>query len=225
MSAVGGLADHEGPAGLGGELPPTPALSDVLALRGGRGWLSPPLRRVTPAEPGVVGAARTVRLRPGPGGFGPLYELLSGDLRGQVLVVQAPTDEMAVWGGLLSTAAVQVGLTAVLVDGAVRDVGDCHDLAIPVWASTTCTVGPAGGLEVAELGVPLEIGDVVVEDGATVVVDDDGVVALPATDAEQLLLDAATYAVAEERVVAALRAGVPLREAYRLKATTVADLA
>lgn len=205
-------------------LPPTTAVADVLALRGRRGWLSPPLRLVVPTKAAVAGVVRTVTLRPGRRGFGPLYDLLSEDLTGRVLVVSTPSDDAAVWGALLSTAAAQVGLTAVLVDGPVRDVPECCNLAVPLWASATRTVGPAGGLEVVAVDMSVRVGGVTVAPGDTVVVDDDGVVALPSPDADDIVSDATTYAQAEEQVVTALRAGVPLRDAYHLKATTVANL-
>jgi regulator of RNase E activity RraA len=200
-------------------LPPTTAIADVLALRGHGGWLSPPLRAASPGA--AVGSARTVSLQPGVGGFGLLYELLSSDLAGRVIVVDTPDDDVAVWGALLGAAAAGAGAVAVVVEGAVRDVAG---LALPTWARTVATVGPAGALEVAAIGSPAEIGGVRIADGDTVVVDDDGVVALHAAGAEAVLADARAYAEAEDRVAAALLAGAPLREAIRHKAEVVARL-
>lgn len=201
-------------------VPPTTAVADVLALRGRTGWLSPPLRRIVPS-PAVSGTALTITLRAGTGGLGPLYEALSGDLAGRVVVLSAPHDEVAVWGELLGTAATEAGAVAVAVDGAVRDVGA---LRLPLWARSTRTVGPAGALEVAAVGADVDIGGVTVRDGDVVLVDEEGIVALPATTAGAVIADALAYADAEERIVAALRAGTPLRDAYRLKAETVARL-
>ena len=199
--------------------PPSTAVADLLALRGHGGWLSPPLKA---ASPGVaVGTARTVSLQPGTGGFGLLYELLSSDLAGRVVVVDTPDDDVAVWGALLGTAAANAGAAAVVVAGAVRDVAG---LVLPTWARTVATVGPAGALEVAAIGNDAEIGGVRVVDGDTVVVDDDGVVCIHAADAEAVLADARAYADAEDRVAADLLAGTPMREAYRHKAEVVARL-
>lgn len=206
-------------------VPPTTAVADILALRGRRGWLSPPLNRVVAAPSAVAAPARTVTLRPGRGGFGPLYDLLSSDdLAGRALVLRAPSDEMAVWGELLSIAATQVGLAAVLVDGAVRDVGECCDLGVPLWSRSTRTVGPAGALEVAAIDEPVEVGEVTVTDGDLVVVDDDGIVALLHAQADTVLADAAAYADAEAAVASALRDGAALNDAYRLKSEAVARL-
>lgn len=202
--------------------PPTTAIADVLALRGRTGWLSPPLRRVVPGA--AAGAACTVSLRPGPGGFGPLYELLSRDLRGRAIVVTAPGDDAAVWGALLGTAAAGAGATAVLLAGAVRDVDGCAGVGVPTWARATATVGPGGALEVAAVGKPVMVGGVEIVDGDRIVVDGDGVVALPAAGADAVLADAAAYGEAEDRVADALAAGTRLVEAYKHKADVVARL-
>jgi regulator of RNase E activity RraA len=200
-------------------MPSTTAVADVLALRGHGGWLSPPLRAAFPGA--ATGTARTVTLQPGGGGFGLLYELLSSDLGGRVVVVDSPDDDMAVWGALLGTAAAGAGAAAVVVAGAVRDVAG---LALPTWARATATVGPAGALEVAAIGGTVDVGGVQVADGDTLLVDDDGVVCLHAAGAADVLRDAQEYADAEDRVAADLLAGVPLRDAYRHKADAVARL-
>ena len=200
-------------------IPPSTAIADVLALRGHGGWLSPPLRQAFPGA--ATGTARTVSLQPGTAGFGLLYELLSSDLRGRVIVVDTPDDDVAVWGALLGTAAAGAGAAAVVIGGAVRDVAG---LALPTWARSVATVGPAGALEVAAIGSPAEIGGVHIADGDTVVVDDDGVVSLHAAGADATLADARAYAEAEDEVAADLLAGTPLRDAYRHKADVVARL-
>lgn len=205
------------------DLPPTTALADVLALREEDGWLSPPLRGYV-GGPGVLGSAATVTLGEGLGGFAPLHELLSGDLHGQVVVVTSPRDDIAVWGELLTAAAAGRGALAVLVAGGLRDVAGCRRLGLPVWARAVATAGPAGSFEVVAVGEPVTVGTATVADGELVLVDEDGVVALPAEGAEDLLDDARAYAAAEERVAAELAAGLPLREAYRHKADAVAAI-
>lgn len=246
-------ARHEAsaPAGTAAAVPPSTAVADVLALRGRTGWLSPPLQPVaagarsltatrTGVQPGrvdvvdgghvaatsgaVTGHAVTVQLGRGRGGFGPLYELLSGDLTGRVLVLTAPDDEVAVWGGLLTLAAAQVGAAGILVAGAVRDTADCEAAGVPVWAKAVRTVGPAGRIEVAAVGHPVTIGEITVAPDDLVVLDGDGAVALPAASADAVVADARAYAEAEEQVAAALTAGTSLRDAYRLKAAAIARL-
>ncbi|MFF0445397.1 RraA family protein [Streptomyces sp. NPDC004609] len=209
-------------------LPATTALADVLQLRGGTGWLTPPLRPFRRGGPvPVLGAARTVRMAAGPGdhGLGPLRSLLGESLPGQVLVIAgADCVPGAVWGEILTTAALARGAVGALVEGQVRDVAALERLALPVWALGEATAGPGTGVHVAELGGPVTIGGVTVTDGSPVLLDDGGAVALDMDDAAELLADAEEYTRAEKRVVDALDSGLRLPLAYAPKAQTVTRL-
>ncbi|MFI6528268.1 RraA family protein [Streptomyces uncialis] len=211
-------------------LPAATALADVLQLRGAAGWLTPPLRPVRrgPAVP-VLAAARTVRLAPGPGphGLGPLRSLLGEDLTGRVLVIAGASHVPgAVWGEILTEAALARGTCGALVEGLVRDVPALERLALPVWALGEATAGPGTGVHVAEVGGPVSPGGVPLTDGTPVLLDDGGAVALPDApdEAATLLADAAAYTAAEEEVLAALGAGLRMPLAYRPKAALVTRL-
>ena len=117
-------------------LPPVSAVADVLALWGVDGWLTPPLRPVVLPEGPWLGRARTVELRPGTAGAGmaPVYDLLSSELAGDVVVVSATGVAGAVWGEILATAARGAGVVGVLVDGSVRDGPAMAELGLPVLA-------------------------------------------------------------------------------------------
>ncbi|MFC0862282.1 RraA family protein [Sphaerimonospora cavernae] len=203
--------------------PPTNAIADVLQLRGLTGWLSPPLVPIHRA-PAVQGRARTVCLAagPGPDGLKPLHRLLDEDLGGRVIVIAgAEAAAGAVWGEILTLAALGRGAAGAVVEGGVRDVEAVRGLGLPLWALYEATAGPGPLVHMASVGTPLEIAGVPVRDGDTIVMDRDGVAVV--TDPE-VLADAYTYAEAEEKVVAALRQGATLAEAYRHKADVVARL-
>ncbi|MGW4031787.1 RraA family protein [Streptomyces sp. NPDC004838] len=209
-------------------LPATAALADVLQLAGGTGWLTPPLR---PFQRGAstpdLGAARTVRVEPGPGshGLGPLRSLLGEDLTGRVLVIAgADCVPGAVWGEILSTAALARGAVGALVEGRVRDVPALERLALRVWGLGEATAGPGAGVHVAEIGGPVSVGGVTVTEGSPVLLDDGGAVALATDAAQGLLADALEYHLAEESVVEALASGLRLPLAYAPKAQTVTRL-
>jgi 4-hydroxy-4-methyl-2-oxoglutarate aldolase len=209
-------------------LPPATALADVLQLRGGGGWLTPPLRPFCRGGPDpVLGAARTVRMAAGPGehGLAPLRALLGEDLPGRVvLVAGADCAEGAVWGEILTAAAVARGAVGALVEGRVRDVAALARLPLPVWALGEATAGPGTEVHVAEIGGPVTIGGVTVADGDPVLLDDGGAVALDPAAAGGLLADAAAYHRAEESVLAAAVSGLRLPLAYAPKARTVAEI-
>jgi len=202
-------------------LPPTTCLADVLQLRGETGWLSPPLRPMVIAPP-VLGTARTVRLAAGPGGLGPLRDLLTEDLSGRVIVIaDARHAAGGVWGEILSLAAQGRGAAGVLVDGAVRDLAALGRIGLQVWAGDQATAGPGADVHVAEIGGPVTIGSASLADGDPVLLDAEGAVALPSRTAPDVLAAATAYARAEEEVTAELLAGRDLSEAYRHKASVV----
>jgi 4-hydroxy-4-methyl-2-oxoglutarate aldolase len=127
----------------------------------------------------------------------------------------------ALWGEILTRAALASGAFGVLVEGGVRDADAFRDLDLPVWALYEATASVGDDVHVAAIGEPVDIAGVRVADGTAVVMDWNGVVALPTTD---VLGDALAYADAEEDVVIALRDGSTLEEAYRFKADMVAKL-
>ena len=93
------------------------AISDVLALIGKRGWLSPPLISVVAAPKPISSRALTFRLEMGEEGPGlmPLYEALSNNLASRCIVLDAQRIDGAVWGEILATAALNAEISAVLM--------------------------------------------------------------------------------------------------------------
>jgi regulator of RNase E activity RraA len=186
-----------------------------------------PVGAPTPSP--IAGRARTVRLEPGAGGFGPLYSLLSTTLRGEVVVIDAAGVEGAVWGEILTAAARQAGAAAVVVDGRVRDHAAMAASGLPVWGGSPWPTGPAGTARVAAIDQPVRVAGVDVGAGDLVVLDADGVVALRDPSlmdgAQAILAKAARYAQAEQQVLDAMAGGDPLTVAYQHKAAVVRQIA
>jgi len=210
----------------------TSAIADVLALKGRSGWLTPPLQPVVAARCPVVGEAVTMRIErrdPAAGGeapdFTPMYEVLSGDHSGKVLVIAGATDVGgAVWGEILARSARQAGFAGIALDGFVRDLGALHDLELPIYASGTAVVGPQGRAHVSSVNADVTINDVTVSPGDTIILDDSGCIRLESTDSSDVLAAAALYERAEEEVLGALAAGERIKSAYKYKSSAVARL-
>lgn len=100
---------------------------------------------------------------------------------GSVLVVDAGDDSHAIAGGNVCAVAQRRGLAGIIVDGAIRDVKEIHDLGFPVFARA---VVPKPGLKniVLPLQQPVNCGGVLVHTGDFLVADDEGIVAVPAKD-------------------------------------------
>lgn len=208
-------------------LPSTSAIADVLALRGSDGWLTPPLQPVVPAARPVVGRAVTVRIehRTTGANWAPMYELLSANHAGEVLVIAGACDiPGAIWGEILATAASNAGFVGVALDGTVRDVSTLQAHGLPLCATHTGIAGPQGTAHLAAVGEPVSIGGVQIEGGDLVVIDDGGCVRIPAAGAAAIIADALTYEDGEADVLSALTRGEPLTSAYVHKSDVVARL-
>ena len=98
---------------------------------------------------------------------------------GDVLVLTSDDPApVALVGELLATQALAQGVAALLVDGAVRDLDELAALGLPIWARFVRAQGATKG-EVGKLDVPVVVGGADIAPGDLVVLDSDGVVAVP----------------------------------------------
>ena len=207
-------------------VPPVTAIADVLALWGMDGWLTPPLMPfVTPPAP-VIGTVRTIAVEPGlTTGLGDLYDLLSHDLVGTVVVMAGGyLVPGCMWGEILSTAAASHGAAGVLVDGSVRDLPAAGTIGLPLYARAQGVVGPAGQAHVVGVDEAIAVQGVDVIAGDVIVLDATGCVRIALPFKDEVLDAARRYAAAEEDVVRSLAAGVPLTRAYLAKKSVVTEL-
>jgi 4-hydroxy-4-methyl-2-oxoglutarate aldolase len=109
---------------------------------------------------------------------------------GDVLVLTMPDPTpVALVGDLLATQALDQGVAAILVDGAVRDVAELRELGLPIWARFVRAQGAAKD-RVGELDVPVVVGGARIERGDVVVLDADGAVVVAAARVDEVALAA-----------------------------------
>jgi 4-hydroxy-4-methyl-2-oxoglutarate aldolase len=98
---------------------------------------------------------------------------------GDVLVLTMPEPEpVALIGELLATQAKAHGAAALLVDGAVRDVDEMVELGLPIWTRHVCIRGATKD-KVGAIGEPVTVGGQPIATGDILVLDADGVAAVP----------------------------------------------
>ncbi len=133
----------------------------------------------------VAGRAVTVSLPLG--GVSMLKVAMDQCEAGDVLVVAARgAMTFAMWGGYISHGMRKRGLAGLVVDGAVRDIAEIAEAGLPVFARGTATnvcVSEAAG----EVNVAVACAGAVVEPGDIIVADENGVVAVPQRDADEIL--------------------------------------
>ncbi|MEK6309844.1 MAG: methyltransferase [Curtobacterium sp.] len=146
----------------------------------------------------TAGTARTVEVAGGDNAG--VHEALDTLQPGDVLVVNGHgVRDRALVGELIAERLRARGCVGLVVDGAVRDVGDLADIGFPVFARAVTPAGPYrnGPFRV---GVPVAIGGVVVHPGDVVVGDGDGVAVVPAAEASDVLARAEAKHADETRI-------------------------
>lgn len=146
--------------------------------------------------PPLAGRAFTVTTRPGDNQA--LHRALGLARPGDVLVIDGGGHtERALMGELIAERAQNAGIAGMIIDGAIRDVREIADLGFPVWAAAVSPAGPYKNGP-GRCGQPVSIGGVVCQPGDIVVADADGVIVVPALEAESVLA-AGQAVVADEQ--------------------------
>lgn len=130
---------------------------------------------------------------------------------GDILVVNTQGNVAnAVFGELMGTSAMNIGVAAVIVDGIVRDADALERLRLPVYARglspNSCNKDGPG-----EVGAVIACGGVAVRPGDIVIADRDGVTVVPLDDAEEVARLAATHVEREQQRLAEIEQGVLVR--------------
>ena len=213
------------------DLPPLPdlarslytaVLSDVLDEVGFMGQALKPFVRPLDEASVLCGFARTglyrkvYHVESGRNPYEIEMDLIDGLKEGEVAVLacDGPTDRIAPWGELLTTAARVRGAAGCLTDGLVRDVRRIRETGFPVFAGGIGPLDSKGRAEMAAMDVPVEVAGVRIEPGDLIFGDVDGCVAIPKALAPQVVRRALEKVTAEDRTRDALLAGETLRAVY-----------
>ena len=133
----------------------------------------------------LCGPAVTVRVRPGDNLM--IHKALMMVQPGDVLVIDGGGDvSQALVGGLMRTTCVARKLAGLVIDGAVRDLCEWAEEGMPIFARAHTHRGPSKDGP-GEINVPVSCAGMAVLPGDLIVGDADGVIAVPAADAADIL--------------------------------------
>lgn len=143
--------------------------------------------RISPIAPGMrlAGQARTVTSMAGDNAAG---HMAIGFLEeGEILVIDARAYlDTAVWGGIMTRAAIKQKIGGVVIDGAVRDAAEIRELGFSTFAAAIVPKGPVKGSGSVIDGV-ISCGGCPVAPGDLIIGDDDGVAVVPLKRQAELL--------------------------------------
>ena len=198
-------------------------LSDIVDSLGLKRRAMRPFVRPLDEAQVMVGRART-------GLYMPAYALRDGenpyeieialvdDLQPQEVVVLAcngPTERIAPWGELLTTAAQVRGAAGCVTDGLVRDVRQIRAMGFPVFHGGIGPLDTKGRARMVDRDVRVECGGVSIDPGDLVFGDVDGVVVIPRSH-EHAVMDLALEKVrGEDNTRNALLQGESLANVFK----------
>lgn len=179
-----------------------------------QGFMHPQLQCVLPEAVRCCGPALTVSLPEDDGYSLPLA--LAAARPGDVLVIERVNDERhACWGAVMTAAAQQAGIVAVILDGYITDLSAIRADNFPVWCKGRSPLTTKRGKNGGTVNQPVICGGVPVCPGDIVLADENGVVALPAAQIAQYVEEAIRIQRQEPLIVEKLRQGLSLAEIYR----------
>ncbi len=193
----------------------------VETVTGTRGWMSSDMKPIT-SDKKIVGQAWTALLRPvlkSDTRDYPNYalQILDEAPAGSVLVyVLEEGLEIAGMGNLMATTATVRGLEGTVIDGAVRDVTEIKRIGHPVYARNISPATSVGRLVSVAKQTPVLCAGVMVNPGDYMVGDGDGVVAVPAQAAEEVIKLLADYDDKESKMVPIIKKEKSLLKALEI---------
>jgi RraA family protein len=139
----------------------------------------------------LCGPAFTVRVRPGDNLM--IHKALMMVQPGDVLVIDGGGDvTQALVGGLMRTTCVARKIAGLVIDGAVRDLAEWAEEGMPIFARGNTHRGPSKDGP-GEINVPVSCGGMAIMPGDLIVGDADGVIAVPAALAADVLEKTRTH--------------------------------
>lgn len=146
--------------------------------------------------------------------FGLMFEALDDLKADEVYVCVGASHRYALWGGLMSTRAIQCGAAGAVVHGFHRDTREILRLQFPVasFGGYAQDQGPRG--KVVDWRVPIEVDSVRIRPGDVIYGDRDGMLVVPREAVTEAFARAFEKARDEHAVLKALEQGMSTVDAF-----------
>ncbi|MDB5699513.1 MAG: diguanylate cyclase [Alphaproteobacteria bacterium] len=162
----------------------------------------------------LTGQAWTLRYSPTGLDGGTVGDYIDDLGPGQVVVLDnRGRMDATVWGDLLTSTASRRNVAGTVIDGVCRDIDRALELNYPIFSRGHWMRTGKDRVRVEAIGEPVIIGNIRVKPGDWLRGDGDGLVAIAASRAEEVLAVAQEIHDAEEQIRAAVLQGADLREA------------
>lgn len=195
----------------------TPVISDALDALGLKGALKGIKPIAATGDGLVVGSAYTVQFQPVPdGATAPAADYIDDVPAGSIIVLMnGGRTDCTVWGGVLAHQAKRLRLRGTVIDGCCRDIEAIRSAAYPVFARGLAIQSGKNRARMVARQVLGEIDGIKIHPGDLVCGDENGVLVLPRSRAEEILEWAKRVQEAENQIIQYLEAGGTLEDARR----------
>lgn len=208
----------------------TATLTTILLKKGLRNiWMRGP-RPLRPNQGRIVGRAFTLRFVPAredlatPESWSSPRSTRAAieDMpEGCVAVVDAMgITDAGIMGDILCARIQKRGVSALVTDGAIRDVAGVLETALPIWCQGYAAPPSVARLTFVNWQEPIGCGGVAVFPDDVIVADADGAVVIPQALLDEVLAMAPEQERLENWIMAEVRSGVPLPGLYPPNADT-----
>lgn len=197
----------------------TAAVHDVMRARGCGDFVLPVGIRPLVAGSRIAGPAFTFRGRMVPDAVPHdtylAWTRLLGDVPvGSVGICQPNDHSLAHMGELSAETLKHRGVRGYIVDGGCRDIAFIRQMGFPVWCRYATPDDIVGRWVPEGFGEPITIGRVGIRTGDLVLADDDGVIAIAAGQAEEVIGETEEVMGRENLVRKAILEGMDPQQAY-----------
>jgi len=172
-----------------------------------------PLMQCATSERRCCGPALTVSLPEDDGYSLPLALLQAKP--GDVLVIERLNDNRhACWGAVMTEAALQAGISAVILDGYITDISAIRDAGLAVWCKGRSPVTTKSGKKGGSVNQSINCDGVSVQPGDIILADENGVVVVAPEKVEILADQALDIQAKEQPIIERIRNGESLADIY-----------
>ena len=184
---------------------------DSLSLKGATWGVRPQWQC-----PKIAGRAVTMKIKPAglqqPTqhlGTAPIEAAQPGDV---IVIDNGGKLEFSCWGGLLALSAKLKGVSAVVIDGASRDIDEARELEFPVYARGVVPMTARGRVVQESFNQEIQFAGVQCRPGDLVLADGSGIIIIPREKENDVAAAAEAIYAKEQEMAAGIRKGYSGRE-------------
>ncbi len=205
----------------------TAVVGDVMDVMGLRHQFLPQAIQPLRNDMVVVGRAMTVLSADDDGGEGPgranailnrpfglMLRALDDLRRNEVYLCTGSSPAYALWGELMSTAAMNRGAAGAVVDGYSRDTRGILSLNFPTFSYGRYAQDQRPRGKVIDFRCTIQVGQTLIKPGDIVFGDLDGVCVVPREVEAEVIAKSIEKANGEKRVFEAIKGGMKAQEAW-----------